>query len=130
MAIHITQDTMAVKVGDRVVATTRFSDHAVADEAALAVQRRDCLSGSPAAYWWWRPGAVEDGGLRGVQPLPPVRSGFIRGTMTGIITRPCARLNRTEGPDVNVSGQPVTRNAPRGHSCAWRFLDGLGGRQR
>jgi hypothetical protein len=31
MAIHITHDTMAVKIGDRVVATARFSEHAAAD---------------------------------------------------------------------------------------------------
>jgi hypothetical protein len=31
MAIHITGDTMILKVGDRVVATARFSGHAAAD---------------------------------------------------------------------------------------------------
>ena len=31
MAIHITDDTMTLKVGDRAVATTRFSQHAAAN---------------------------------------------------------------------------------------------------
>ena len=31
MAIHITGDTMTLKIGDRVVATARFSQHAAAD---------------------------------------------------------------------------------------------------
>jgi hypothetical protein len=31
MAIHITDDTMTLKIGDRVVATARFSVHAAAD---------------------------------------------------------------------------------------------------
>jgi len=31
MAIRITEDTMTLEVGDRVVATARFSEHAAAD---------------------------------------------------------------------------------------------------
>jgi hypothetical protein len=31
MAIHITDDTMSLEIGDRVVATARFSEHAAAD---------------------------------------------------------------------------------------------------
>jgi hypothetical protein len=31
MAIHITHDTMTMKVSDRVVATARFNEHAAAD---------------------------------------------------------------------------------------------------
>lgn len=31
MAIHITGHTMTLKIGDRVVATARFSGHAAAD---------------------------------------------------------------------------------------------------
>jgi hypothetical protein len=45
MAIHITDHTMTLKVGDRVVATARFSEHA--DQIRSPSQRRP-VAGSHA----------------------------------------------------------------------------------